>query len=134
MRPAPDGLLDNWASGPTPRLSPDQKAELSAIVEAGPDRDVDGVVRWRRIHLKRVIAGRFGVDYHERHVGTLLKKIGFSHMSARRRHPGQDGGGAAYFARGCFGFFAEAAATRGWTGGAGHNRLTGLGAQIGLLA
>src|ERR1700692_736616 len=39
----PDGLLDNWASGPVPRLSPDQKAELAAIVEAGPDREVDGV-------------------------------------------------------------------------------------------
>jgi transposase len=85
----PDGLLDNWASGPAPRLSPDQKAELAAIVEAGPDREVDGVVRWRRIDLKRVIAERFGVDYHERHVGTL-KRIGFSHMSARPRHPGQD--------------------------------------------
>jgi len=40
----PDGLLDAWASGPTPRLSPDQKAELAAIVEAGPDRKIDGVV------------------------------------------------------------------------------------------
>src|ERR1700676_2505433 len=60
------------------------------VNEAGPDREVDGVVRWRRIDLKRVIAERFGVDYHERHVGTLLKKIGFSHMSARPRHPGQD--------------------------------------------
>jgi transposase len=86
----PEGLLDNWASGPAPRLSPDQKAKLAAIVEAGPDREVDGVVRWRRIDLKRVIAERFGVDYHERHVGTLLKNIGFSHMSARPRHPGQD--------------------------------------------
>jgi transposase len=37
--------------GPSPRLSPDQKAELAAIVEAGPDREVDGVVRWRRIDL-----------------------------------------------------------------------------------
>jgi transposase len=86
----PEGLLDNRASGPAPRLSPDQKAELAAIVEAGPDREVDGVVRWRRVDLKRVIAERFGVDYHERHVGTLLKKIGFSHISARPRHPGQD--------------------------------------------
>lgn len=86
----PDGLLDNWSSGPAPRLSPDQKSELGAIVEAGPDREVDGVVRWRRIDLKRVIAERFGVDYHERHVETLLKKIGFSHISARPRHPGQD--------------------------------------------
>ena len=42
------------------------------------------------IHLKRVIKERFGVDYHERHVGTLLKRLGFSHISARPRHPGQN--------------------------------------------
>lgn len=51
----PDGLLDNWASGPVPRLSAAQ-TEFARIVEIGPDREVDGVVRWRRIDLKRVIA------------------------------------------------------------------------------
>ena len=86
----PDGLIDNWTSGPTPRLSADQLAELAMIVETGPDRKVDGVVRWRRIDLKRVIADRFDVDYHARYVGKLLKKLGFSHMSARPRHPAQD--------------------------------------------
>jgi putative transposase len=86
----PDGLLDNWASGPTTRLSAAQKAELTRIVEMGPDRAVDGVVRWRRIDLKRVITERFGVDYCERYVGTLLRKLGFSHISARPRHPAQD--------------------------------------------
>ena len=86
----PDDLLDAWASGPTPRLSPGQKAELAAIVAAGPDRKVDGVVRWRRIDLQRVIRERFGVACHERHVGTLLHQLGFSHMSARPRHPGQN--------------------------------------------
>ena len=65
-------------------------AEVARIVEAGPDREKDGVVRWRRVDLKRVIAETFGVDIHERYVGKLLKKLGFSHMSARPRHPGQD--------------------------------------------
>lgn len=65
-------------------------AELAKIVEAGPDREKDGVVRWRRVDLKRVVADRFGVDDHERYVGKLLKKLGFSHVSARPRHPGQD--------------------------------------------
>ena len=86
----PEGLIDNRTSGPTPRLSPDQLAEFAKIVEMGPDRKIDGVVRWRRIDLKRVIAERFGVDYHPRYVGKLLKKLGFSHISARPRHPGQD--------------------------------------------
>jgi len=86
----PDGLLDNWASGPVSRLSAAQKVEFARIVEIGPDREVDGVVRWRRIDLKRVIAERFDVDYCERYVGTLLRKLGFSHISARPRHPAQD--------------------------------------------
>jgi transposase len=50
----PDGLLDNWSKGPAPRLSAVQKAELAALVETGPDREVDGVVRWRRVDLKRL--------------------------------------------------------------------------------
>jgi transposase len=54
------------------------------------DREKDGVVRWRRLDLKRVIAERFGVDFHPRYVGKLLKKLGFSHISARPRHPAQD--------------------------------------------
>ena len=86
----PGGLKDAWWSGPEPRLSPTQKAELAQIVETGPDPAVDGVVRWRRVDLQKVIKERFGVDYHERYVGTLLKELGFSHMSARPRHPAQD--------------------------------------------
>jgi transposase len=86
----PDGLMDSWSSGPQARLSPGQLTELAEIVETGPDPAVDGVVRWRRIDLQKVIKARFDVDYHERHVSTLLKKLGFSHMSARPRHPAQD--------------------------------------------
>lgn len=85
----PEGLKDAWYGGPEPRLSVSQKAELAEIVETGPDPAVDGVVRWRRIDLQRVIHDRFGVDYHERHVGKLLKGLGFSHMSARPRHLAQ---------------------------------------------
>src|SRR5215475_16223141 len=75
----PEGLIDNWTEGPKPRLSPEQLAQFAQIVEAGPDREVDGVVRWRRIDLKRVIAERFGIDFHPRYVGKLLQKLGFSH-------------------------------------------------------
>ena len=86
----PDGLLDGWSKGPEPRLSAEQRGEIAALVETGPDRAVHGVVRWRRVDLQRVIADRFGVAYHERTVGKLLKALGFSHMSARPRHPAQD--------------------------------------------
>jgi transposase len=87
----PDGLRDNWVREKPRRLTKAQQAELSQVVEAGPDRVVDGVVRWRRIDLQRVIQERFGVQYHERTVGKLLKALGFSHVSARPKHPRQDG-------------------------------------------
>lgn len=85
-----DGLVDSWSKGPAPRLSAEQRAEIAQLVESGPDRAVHGVVRWRRIDLQRVIVERFGVAYHERTVGKLLKALGFSHLSARPRHPAQD--------------------------------------------
>ena len=86
----PEGLIDNWTAGPKSRLSEAQLAEVAQLVEAGPDREKDGVVPGRRIDLKRVIAERFGVDFHPRYVGKLLQKLGFSHISARPRHPAQD--------------------------------------------
>ena len=86
----PEGLKDNWSKGNPSRLSPDQQAELAQLVATGPDRALHGVVRWRRIDLKRLIAERFGVAYHERTVGKILHQLGFSHVSARPRHPAQD--------------------------------------------
>lgn len=85
-----DGLSDRWGPGPEPRLTVEQKTKLAALVEDGPDVETDGVTRWRRIDLKTVIRDRFGVDYHERSVSRLLHDLGFSHISARPRHPGQD--------------------------------------------
>ncbi len=85
-----EGLHDRKPPGAVPKLTAAEKTELAALVEAGPDPQIDGVVRWRRIDLKEVIRDRFGVDYHERSVSRLLHELGFSHMSARPRHPGQD--------------------------------------------
>jgi len=81
------GLYDRVAPGPAPRLSAAQLAELAALVEAGPDPVEDGVVRWRRVDLQKVIAHRFGVALHERSVGKVLRRMGFRRLSARPRHP-----------------------------------------------
>ncbi|TWB06093.1 winged helix-turn-helix protein, partial [Gluconacetobacter diazotrophicus] len=48
---------------------------MKALVEAGPDRQRDGVVRWRRVDLQRVIEERFGVVYHERHVTARIAEV-----------------------------------------------------------
>lgn len=85
----PEGLLDRKTDGPPPKLTAEQKAELAAIVEAGPDLQETGLVRWRRVDLKAVIADRFGVIYHERSVSRLLHELGFAHLSARPHHPAQ---------------------------------------------
>jgi transposase len=93
----PDGLTDTWSKGNPSRLSRAQQAELARLVETGPDRAVHGVGRWRRVDLQRLIAERFGVVYHERTVGKILHQLGFSHLSARPRHPAQDGQTVAAF-------------------------------------
>jgi transposase len=85
-----DGLLNRKSPGRRRRLSQGQLEELDKIVEAGPDLGKDGVVRWRAIDLKRVIEARFGVSYGERHVMKLLNALGFSHISARPKHPKQN--------------------------------------------
>lgn len=85
-----DALLEALIKSPTPRLSLEQMSELAALFDAGPDRQSDGMVLWRRVDLKLVMTKRTGVDFHDRHVGTRLKKLGFSHVSARPHPLGQD--------------------------------------------
>ncbi len=81
------GLSDRVLPGPALRLAPEQMAELAVIVEVGPDPTVDQVVRWRRGDLRRVIAERWGVEFHERTVGRLLHRLGFARLSVRPKHP-----------------------------------------------
>lgn len=85
-----DGLVDRKSPGRKRRLSAAQMMELDALVAAGPDPVVDGVVRWRIRDLQRLIEDRFGVCYKERAISNLLKALGFSRMSGRPQHPKQD--------------------------------------------
>ena len=86
----PEGLINRKGPERCRRLTEAQIRELAELVETGPDPEVDGVVRWRRIDLQRVIEERYGVRYNERTVSKLLVAMGFSHMSARPRHPAQN--------------------------------------------
>jgi transposase len=87
----PAGLKDNRRRGNPRRLTKAQLMDLAALVETGPDRAVHGVVRWRRVDLKALVAERFGVEYHERTIGKLLKHLGcvsaWGPDSNRRRGP-----------------------------------------------
>lgn len=84
-----DGLINIKPSGRPSRLSDDQKEDLRQLVEAGPDPERDEVARWRCVDLKRVLGERHGVDLSEVSLGRVLKQLGFSHISARPRHPEQ---------------------------------------------
>jgi transposase len=86
----PDGLTNRKGAGRRRMLNDDQMKALADIVETGPNPAVDGVVRWRRVDLKGVIAERFGVVYSERGISRLLAELGFAHISARPQHPKQD--------------------------------------------
>ena len=86
----PEGLSNRKGAGRPRMLSDEQMAELGEIVTTGPDPATDGVVRWRRVDLQKVIEKRFGVTYSERAISDLLKVLGFSHISARPQHPAQD--------------------------------------------
>ena len=84
------GLSNRRPPGARPRLSEEQKAELFQMVKDGPDSAVDGVVRWRRVDLKRKIEERFGVKMHERTVGKQLAALDLRRLSARPQHPKSD--------------------------------------------
>lgn len=86
----PDGLTNREGAGRRRLLSDDQMGELAQIVETGPDQETDGVVRWRRIDLVRIIDERFGVTCSESVVSDYLAELGFSHISGRPQHPAQE--------------------------------------------
>ena len=65
-------------------LTPEQEKKLEAIVEQTPEGTL---IRWRRVDLKAVIEKEFGVTYHERSVGKILRRMGFVRLSVRPLHP-----------------------------------------------
>ena len=84
------GLANRSYAGPPRRLSAENLAALAALVEAGPNPETDGVVRWRQSDLRRVIEERWGVSLHERTVGKQLKLLGFKRLTVRAQHPQSD--------------------------------------------
>ncbi len=84
------GLRDRPRPGRPPRLDAAQLAELARLVEKGPDIDLHKVVRWRCVDLQAEIKSRFGVEVSERHVGRILKRLRFTRLSVRPRHPRAD--------------------------------------------
>ena len=86
----PEGVIDRKPAGAARRLTPEQEAELTALIEAGPDVERDGVVRWRCVDLQHLILTRWNIAYHERTIGKLLRRLGFRHIAIPMMSPGHD--------------------------------------------
>ena len=86
--------------GPKPRLPAGHEAEGAGLVRPGPGVAGDGIVRWRRADLARVVGDRSSVSPAGRTVGSLLRRLGFAHVPARPRHPKGDTAAQAPFRAG----------------------------------
>lgn len=84
------GLRERRTNNNKSPLTPEVRQAFSALVEAGPDPAIHGVVRWRRIDLQRELKARFGVEVAERTVGGYLETLGYRRLSARPQHPDAD--------------------------------------------
>ena len=78
-----DGLINILSPGVPPKLNSRHKAFLAQIVEEGPIPAIHGVVRWRACDLIMRLYEEFGLAVSDDTIYRALKKLGFSHMSAR---------------------------------------------------
>lgn len=86
----PAGLVDRKAPGKPPQLTSEQRASLAQAVEAGPEPERHGVVRWRLVDLVGWLRDEFGVSLSRQTLGRELRRMGFRKLSARPRDHAQD--------------------------------------------
>lgn len=97
----PAGLIDRKAPGNLPKLDAAQRQVLARVIEAGPDPDRNGVVRWRLKDLATWIYASFGVSLDASTVGRLVKRLGFRKLSLCPRHHEQDPAALTAFKKTC---------------------------------
>lgn len=93
----PEGLINKSAPGAPGKLSKKHEAFLARLVEEGPIPAIHGVVRWRACDLMMRLHEEFGLSVSDDTVYRALKKLGFSHVSARPRAYKQDADAVAAF-------------------------------------
>jgi transposase len=65
-------------SGPTPRLTAEQRAQLRTVLEQGAEAaGFEGNV-WTSRRIVTVIRRAFGVRYHRAHISRLVRSLGLS--------------------------------------------------------
>ena len=84
------GLKSRAGPGRPAALTPSQMEELKALVIAGPDPALHGVVRWRCLDLRAEVTRRFAVTVNEGTVGKWLRQLGLTRLQPRPFHPKKD--------------------------------------------
>ena len=85
-----DGLEAGKAKGRTPFLTAKQQKQLGDFIEAQSQNEQGGRLTGEKI--LDYIKTEFGVHYHHNAIYKLLKKLGFSWITSRSRHPKQQQG------------------------------------------
>lgn len=92
-----DGLADQWGEGRPPKLSPEERIELVAIVLAGPNPEASGISAFTREDLVCICKERFGKSLHVTSMGRILRELGLSRQKARPSHPQKNPAAQAAF-------------------------------------
>ncbi len=79
------GLVDLWKGGRPARLTPQEQAELLAIVMAGPDPDRDGFSAFTRDDLVAVCENKFGKGMHPTSMTHPLRSTAITAASSLLR-------------------------------------------------
>ena len=66
-----EGLIPGFAGGAPPKLSKQEKQELTQVLKQRDD--------WTTKEIRQLIIDRFNVTYTDRHVRRLLKSFGMNH-------------------------------------------------------
>ena len=94
------GLYDRPRSGRPTKLSADQRAELRAIVVAGPDVEADGLSAYTRDDLVKIATDKWQVAYDPTSMGRILRELGLTRQKARPSHPKKDSEAVEAFKKG----------------------------------
>lgn len=82
------GLESKKSPGRPGRLTDAQQEQLTEMLSQAAKSETGG--RLTGQDIKQYVLAEFGVDFHLNHVYKLLRKLGFSWLSSRSRHPKQD--------------------------------------------
>ena len=81
------GLDNKLISGRPPKLNPSQLEQLSTYIKTFSTSDKGG--RLTGEDIVAYIYSQFNVKFHPDHIYRMLKKLGFSWVTSRSRHPKQ---------------------------------------------